>query len=192
MDYAAHLGLWAQLYRRDVRGANDPALLREGMQSMKRGMRGFVRFGIVIAVPLSLIGVGLIAYAVMDPSAKSMTYRGPSFAEAKEATRRAVFLNTAQKMTTDAAYRHNLEELFRVCRHEAIAAGAAEGLSEAQVDASISELWEADARRLRGASDEEFRQFARESGEVVNRFLSTLPDERFLSVELIARSALSQ
>ena len=153
---------------------------------MKRVMRGFVRLGIVIAVPLSLIGVGLIAYDVMTPSPKSMTYRGPSFDEAKEATRRAVFLNTAQKMTTDAAYKHNLEELFRVCRHEAIAAGAAEGLSEAQVDASISELWKADVRRLKGASDEEVRQFAQESGEVVNRFLSALPDERFLSVKLIA------
>jgi hypothetical protein len=115
-----------------------------------------------------------------------MTYRGSSFDEAKEATRRAVFLNTAQKMTTDAAYKHDLEELFRLCRHEAIAAGAAEGLTEAQVDASISELWEADVRRLKGASDEEFRQFAKESGEVVNRFLSALPEERFLSVKLLA------
>jgi len=159
---------------------------------MKGVVRGFVRLGIVIAVPLLLIGVGLIAYDLVTPSPKSTTDRGPSFAEAKEATRRAVFLNTAQKMTTDAAYKHNLEELFRVCRHEAIAAGAAEGLSEAQVDVAISELWEADVRRLKGASDEEFRQFARESGEVVNRFLSALPDDRFRSVKLIARSALSQ
>jgi hypothetical protein len=100
--------------------------------------------------------------------------RGLSFGEAKEATRRAVFLNTAQKMTTDAAYKQSLAEIFRLFRAEAVRAGAAEGFSEAEVDRSVSELCDADVEQLKGASDEEFRLFAQESGEIVKRSLSVL------------------
>lgn len=98
----------------------------------------------------------------------------PSFQEAKEATRRAVFLSTAGKMTTDTAYKQSLAELFRVCRTEAIRAGATEGFLEADIDRELSELCDADVARLKLASDDEFRHFARESRDLVNRFLEAL------------------
>jgi len=94
------------------------------------------------------------------------------FEDAKEATRRAAFLNVAQGMTSDEAYKAGLKELFRVCRSQAIAAGAAEGHSEAEVDAAISQACDADVVRMKAASDEDFRRFAEESGEIVKRFLS--------------------
>lgn len=100
------------------------------------------------------------------------TQQRVAFDEAKEATRRAAFLNVAQGMTTDDDYRQSLAELFRVCRSEALTAGAAEGRSEAEVDAVIAALCDADTDRLKGATDEEFGQFARESGEIVKNFLS--------------------
>jgi hypothetical protein len=100
--------------------------------------------------------------------------RGPSFQEAKEATRRAVFLNTAGRMTTDAAYKQGLAELFQACRTEAIRAGAAAGVSEADIDRELSLLCDADVARLKAASDGEFRHFAQELRDVVNRFLETL------------------
>lgn len=94
-----------------------------------------------------------------------------TFAEAKEAARRAAFLNVASGMTTDKAYKQSLAELLRMCRSEAVTAGAAEGLSEADVDASIAALCDADTERMQNASDDEFRQFAHESGEIVKSFL---------------------
>jgi len=97
-----------------------------------------------------------------------------AFAEAKEATRRAAFLNVAQLMTTDEAYKRQLADLFRLCRAKALAAGAAEGRSEAEVDAAITALCDADVARLKKASEEEVRAFARESGEIVKRFLSAI------------------
>ena len=100
--------------------------------------------------------------------------RRPSYEEAKEATRRAVFLNTAAKTTSDAAYKQGLAELFRACRSEAIKTGAEEGRSEAETDAAISQLCDFDVERLKGVSDDEFRLFVRESGEIVTRFLAIL------------------
>jgi hypothetical protein len=97
-----------------------------------------------------------------------------TFAEAKEATRRATFLNLAPRMTSDDAYRQQMLELFQVCRAKALAVGAAEGRSEAEIDGAIAALCDADVARLKEASDEEFREFARESGEIVKRFLSTI------------------
>lgn len=101
------------------------------------------------------------------PATKEVT-----FVDAKEATRRAAFLNVAQGMTADEGYRQSLAGIFRVCRAHAIAAGAAEGYSETDVDASIGEICDADTIRMKAASDEEFRQFAKESGEVVKTFLA--------------------
>jgi hypothetical protein len=95
-----------------------------------------------------------------------------SFEEAKEATRRAAFLNVAQGMTTDEAYKQGLAELLRTCRSEALAAGAAEGRTDAEVDAAIADLCDADVARMQRASDDEFRDFAQESGRIVNEFLA--------------------
>jgi len=99
---------------------------------------------------------------------------GVSFAEAKEATRRAAFLNVAQGMTTDENYKQGLAELFRVCRSQAITAGTAEGKTEAEVDAAISALCDADTARLKNASDEDFRQFTEESGKIIKSFLARI------------------
>ena len=98
--------------------------------------------------------------------------QGPTYAEAKEATRRAVFLSTAQDMTTDAAHRKRLEDLFRHCRSQALVAAAREGVSEARADAEISALCDGDVARLKTATDEEFRRFTEESGQVVSRFIA--------------------
>jgi hypothetical protein len=95
-----------------------------------------------------------------------------TFEKAKEATRRAVFLNLAGKMSSSAPYKQQLAEIFRVCRSAAITAGAALGYAETQVDAEISELCDADTRRLKVASDKVFTEFAQESGEIVKRFLA--------------------
>lgn len=97
-----------------------------------------------------------------------------SFEEAKEATRRAAFLNVAQWMTEDDDYRQQLSELFRTCRSVALAAGASEGRSAAEIDATIGALCDADTARLSQGTDQEFQDFARESGEIVNRFLSKM------------------
>jgi hypothetical protein len=90
-----------------------------------------------------------------------------TYENAKEATRRAVFLNVAGKMSSSAHYKQQLAEIFRVCRSAAIAAGAAIGYTETQIDAEISELCDADTRRLKVAPNEAFTEFAKESGEIV-------------------------
>ena len=100
---------------------------------------------------------------------------GPSFADAKEATRRAAFLNTAGKMSPDIAYRQSLAELFRVCRSAAINAGTLEGFTQVEIDKAIEALCHADVERLKAVTDDEFRLFAQESGKVVNAFLAALP-----------------
>jgi hypothetical protein len=95
-----------------------------------------------------------------------------TFENAKEATRRAAFLNLARAMSSDASYRQGLPDLFRVCRSAAIAAGAAVGYTETQVDAEISELCDADVRRLKFASNKMTAEFAQESAAIVKRFLA--------------------
>lgn len=97
-----------------------------------------------------------------------------TFEQAKEATRRAAFLNVTQGMTADEAYRQGLAELFRTCRLYALEAGAAVGHSEAEVDAAISQLCDADNERMKAASDEDFSHFAQESGAIVKQFLSAI------------------
>ena len=98
----------------------------------------------------------------------------PAFAQAAEATRRAAFLNTAASITADEAYRQQLRDLLLTCRSAALKAGQAEGRSQADVDTLIGELCDADAVRMKAASDEEFRAFVSESGELVKRFLATI------------------
>ena len=95
-----------------------------------------------------------------------------TYENAKEATRRAVFLNLAGKMSSDAPYKQQLADIFRVCRSAAISAGAAVGYTETQIDAEISELCDADTRHLKLASDKVFKEFAQESGAIVKRFLA--------------------
>lgn len=95
-----------------------------------------------------------------------------TFENAKEATRRAVFLNLAAKMSSDPDLRKDLKRIFRLCRSAAIAAGAAMGHTEAQIDAELSELCDADVRRLKVASAKEFTDFAEEAREIVNRFIA--------------------
>lgn len=95
-----------------------------------------------------------------------------TFEEAKEATRRAAFLNVAQGMTADEDYRRQLAEPFNVCRSAALAAGAAEGNSPQQIDAAIGALCDTDTARLKSVSDAEFQDFVRESGEIVKQFLA--------------------
>jgi hypothetical protein len=104
----------------------------------------------------------------------------PTFEMAKEATRRAAFLNTASRMPGGAANARDLATLFRVCRSVAISAGAAVGQSQAQVDAAIATQCDADFVRLKAGSEEEMREFSRESGEIVKAFLATL-DEKTLA-----------
>lgn len=90
---------------------------------------------------------------------------------AKDATRRAVFLNMTRREDSGDVHREGLAHVFRECRERAIAAGQATGLTADQVDAEISQLCDEDVVRLRQVTDEEFTAFARESGEMVTRFL---------------------
>jgi hypothetical protein len=108
-----------------------------------------------------------------DKSVDGTSQQGfATYENAKEATRRAVFLNLAGKMSSDAHYKQQLAEIFRVCRSAAIAAGAAVGYTETQIDAEVSELCDADTGRLKVAPKELFTEFAKESGEIVKRFLA--------------------
>ena len=97
-----------------------------------------------------------------------------TFDEAKEAARRATFLNVAARMSTDEAYKQDLAQLFHSCRDQAIAAGAKAGLSQQRVDELIGEICDEDAARLQSAGDDEFRAFAQESGEIIKSFLNKL------------------
>lgn len=105
----------------------------------------------------------------------------PDFEMAKEATRRAAFLNTAARMPGGEANAEQLAMLFRVCRSVAISAGAALGQSQAQVDAAIGAKCDEDVARLKNGTDEQMREFSRESGEIVNAFLATLDEQTLAS-----------
>jgi len=48
------------------------------------------------------------------------------------------------------------------------------GQSAPQVDDAISALCDDDTARLKNASDRDFKEFARDSGEIVKRFLAQL------------------
>jgi len=97
-----------------------------------------------------------------------------TFDEAKEATRRAAFLNLAGRMSSDESYKQNLAELFRICRSAAISAGAAMEQSALQVDDAIAAQCDDDSARLKNASDRKFKEFVHDSAEIVKRFLAKL------------------
>ena len=103
-----------------------------------------------------------------------------AFEIAKEATRRAAFLNVAGRMPQGDAIKQDLVFLFQVCRTKALEAGAAVELSQAEVDTKIAALCDEDVARLKISSDDEFREFARASAEIVNAFVATL-DDAFLA-----------
>jgi len=94
-----------------------------------------------------------------------------TYEDAREATRRAAFLNTARSPDSGEEHRIGLAEVFRSCRDRALTAGLAKGLTAEQVDAEIAQMCEDDVVRLRQVTDEEFTAFANESGDVVTRFL---------------------
>jgi len=48
------------------------------------------------------------------------------------------------------------------------------GQSPLQVDDALAALCDDDTARLKNASDGEFKEFARDSGEIVKRFLAQL------------------
>lgn len=96
---------------------------------------------------------------------------GKSYEDAREATRRAVFLNVALSPDAGEEHREGLAAVFQSCRERALKAGNACGMTADQVDADISQICDMDVERLRAATDEEFRAFADASGEVVQRFL---------------------
>src|SRR5262245_51511546 len=96
------------------------------------------------------------------PDAKGADLHG-AFDIAKEATRRATFLNVAGRMPQGDAVKQELALLFQVCRARALEAGAAIGLSQAEVDAKIAALCDEDVARLKNSSDDEIREFSRDS-----------------------------
>jgi hypothetical protein len=103
------------------------------------------------------------------------------FEMAKEATRRATFLTTGAKMPGGASSAREMATLFRVCRTVALTAGGAVGQSAEQVDAAIAAQCDEDVVRLKSGSDEDIREFSRESGEIVKAFLATLDEQTLMS-----------
>jgi hypothetical protein len=99
-----------------------------------------------------------------------------AFEAAKEAARRAAFLNTASNVPEGQA-KQDLALLFRVCRASALAAGEAVGQSQSEVDAAISAMCDADVARLKKGSDRALQEFGRESDKIARAYLLTVdPD----------------
>lgn len=98
-----------------------------------------------------------------------------SFADAKEATRRATFLFTAAKLPgAGEQLAGPLKATFDTCRTNTLALGERLGVSAAAIDAELSAMCDADADRLAKASFPEVEAYTRESGEIVQRFLATV------------------
>lgn len=97
-----------------------------------------------------------------------------AYERAREATRRATFLNVASRMPDGDAVKQEMALLFKVCRTQALKTGSVIGMSSAQVDAEIGSLCDADVARLQSSSNEAFREFADESGRIVKSFLATV------------------
>jgi hypothetical protein len=100
-----------------------------------------------------------------------------AYEAAKEATRRAAFLNLASQLPEGDLAKEDLALLFRVCRASALATGAALGQSQTEVDAAISALCDADVARLKRAPNRKVREFAHESGEITKTFLASVDPE---------------
>jgi hypothetical protein len=100
-----------------------------------------------------------------------------AFEAAKEATRRAAFLNTASDLADGDPQKRDLALLFRVCRASALATGEAIGKSQSDVDAEISALCDADVARLKKGSDKKLQEFGRESEKITKAFLASIDPE---------------
>jgi hypothetical protein len=102
-----------------------------------------------------------------------------AFEQAKEATRRASFLNAASQLPDDHPDRRDLAHLFRVCRAMALGTGAAIGKSQPDIDTEIAALCDADMTRLKKASASAVQDFARESHKITKAFLATVDPNAF-------------
>ena len=110
-------------------------------------------------------------------NAKSADVR--AYDQAKEATRRASFLNAASQLPESDPDRQDLAMLFRVCRATALGTGAAIGKTQIEVDAEIAALCDADVARLKKASHSAVQDFARESHKIAKAYLATVNPNAF-------------
>jgi hypothetical protein len=97
-----------------------------------------------------------------------------TFEQAKEATRRASFLNATSQLPDGHPDRQDLVMLLRVCRAAALASGKSLGKTEPDVDAEIASLADADIMRLKQKSQREIQNFAGESVKITQAFLATV------------------
>lgn len=102
-----------------------------------------------------------------------------AYDQAKEATRRASFLNAASQLPESDPDRQELALLFRVCRATALGTGAAIGKSQPEIDAEIAALCDADIARLKKASQSAVQDFARESHKIAKAYLATVDANAF-------------
>lgn len=100
-----------------------------------------------------------------------------AFEDAKDATRRATFLNAASQLPQTDPNRRDLVLLARTCRAAALASGKVLGKSEADVDAEINSLFTADIARLKAKPDRDVQEYARESYRITKAFLATIDPE---------------
>lgn len=100
-----------------------------------------------------------------------------AFEAAKEATRRAAFLKTAARPSGGEAQARDIALLFQVCRASALAAGEALGKSQVDVDAAISQLCDADIRRLQQSPPRNVQKFGEESEKIARAYLLTVDPE---------------
>jgi hypothetical protein len=110
-------------------------------------------------------------------SAKAADAR--AYEAAKEATRRASFLNTASQLPQSNPDRQDLALLFQVCRATALGTGAAIGKTQPEIDAEIAALCDADIARLKKASHNAVQDFARESHKIAKAFLASVDPNVF-------------
>jgi hypothetical protein len=102
-----------------------------------------------------------------------------AYDQAKEATRRASFLNAASQLPESDPDRQDLALLFRVCRAMALGTGAEIGKTQPEIDAEIAALCDADIARLKKASPGAVQDFARESHKIAKAFLATVDPNAF-------------
>lgn len=100
-----------------------------------------------------------------------------AFEAAKEATRRAAFITATARPHGGEAAKKDIALLLLVCRASALAAGEAIGKSQAEVDAAISQLCDADIARLKQTSQETVQKFGEESDKIAWAHLMTLDPE---------------
>jgi hypothetical protein len=98
-----------------------------------------------------------------------------SFADAKEATRRATFLYMAAiQPAAGKELAGPYKAAFDACRTNMLSIGERLGVSAAEIDAELSATCDADADRLARGSQAEAETYTRESGAIVQRFLAAV------------------